>query len=627
MPQHTIERSRYEFIASMLLGKTDLLNLYSVDAQTLGGTDRAKNGVIIIQNNEIFITPPLPGGKPAVISAVHPVVLKINNQVITGPTQITSADDLTWEICEKPQYQITVSDDKLKVYFTLYRAERYAWSLVNCPASADVTVRAEMNRDTLLSTLSIERIMAGFEKSPIVSSLNIPALYEELNNPTYLPVCIAEGRAPVPGTNASLELLFQKKIENQFKRIDNPADETSQEFFMMQEGEVFAKKLPPKEGLPGFDVYGGVLPPPPPQDLRLFTGPYATLLPSGEIMACRKGRPRITGNGTFVKTIDFPQRHLVPQSDTDAGGTIMFPGDVIVTHILSRNTVIEALGNVYIFGDVHNSRIAATGSIFISGQAVESELYAGVFGAAHNRLCSLSELLMKEITGLREAARDLAERVESTMQTVKYGLVIMLLLESKYEHLPRLINDMRELLAGMSADYPQDTKILKHMIEMFLHPGHSADLITDAGIGSFLSLLKNLVEGVCLMQEEQVRIDIAGSLDSIIQSGGDIHIHGEGISLSRLHSCGDIYFVKNDSMSSDSTMEAAGTITAHHVGGESVGGSMLVAGQQINANTIRNTSVTIGGYTLEITEPVENIAFTAKSLKQNCKGAASPLNG
>ncbi|MNC18908.1 hypothetical protein D3C75_668290 [compost metagenome] len=129
------------------------------------------------------------------------------------------------------------------------------------------------------------------------------------------------------------------------------------------------------------------------------------------------------------------------------------------------------------------------------------------------------------------------------------------------------------------------------------------------------------------MQEEQVRIDIAGSLDSIIQSGGDIHIHGEGISLSRLHSCGDIYFVKNDSMSSDSTMEAAGTITAHHVGGESVGGSMLVAGQQINANTIRNTSVTIGGYTLEITEPVENIAFTAKSLKQNCKGAASPLNG
>ncbi|MNL75689.1 hypothetical protein D3C87_2015390 [compost metagenome] len=73
-------------------------------------------------------------------------------------------------------------------------------------------------------------------------------------------------------------------------------------------------------------------------------------------------------------------------------------------------------------------------------------------------------------------------------------------------------------------------------------------------------------------------------------------------------------------------MEAAGTITAHHVGGESVDGSLLVAGQQINANTICNTSVTIGGYTLEITEPVENITFTAKSLKQRCKDAASPLS-
>ncbi|CQR58815.1 flagellar assembly protein A [Paenibacillus riograndensis] len=624
MPQHTIERSRYEFIASMLLGKTDLLNLYSVDPQTFGGTDEAKNGVIIIQNNEIFITPPLSGGKPAVISAIHPVVLKINGQVITGPTPITSADDLTWEICEKPQYQITVSDDKLKVYFTLYRAERYAWNLVNNPASAFVTVRAEMNREMLLSTLSIEQIMAGFDKSPIVSSLNIPALYEELNNPTYLPVCIAEGKAPVPGTNASLELLLQQKIENQFKSLDDSAQETGcPEFFMVQEGEVFAKKLPPAEGLPGFDVYGGVLPPPPPQDLTLFSSPCAALLPGGEIKACRKGRPRITGSGTFVKTIDFPQTFLVPPSDSEAGGTLMFPGDVIAAHDLSRNTVIEALGNVYIFGDVRNSRIAATGSIFISGKVADSELYAGGYGAAHNRLCSFTELVAKEVAGLREAARHLAETVESTVQTVKYGLVIMLLLESKYAHLPRMIRDMQELLSGMSTDYPQDTKILKHLMEFFLNPGRFTDQITDAGIGSFLSLLKNLAQSICQMQEERVRIDIAGSHDSIIKSGGDVHIHGDGVSRSKLHSAGDIYFAKNSSMSSDSTMEAAGTIHARSVGGESIGKSLLVAGRQIIAHTISNASVTIGGYSLEITDPIENIAFTAKSLQQKFRGTAS----
>ncbi|OKP99720.1 flagellar assembly protein A [Paenibacillus sp. P46E] len=620
MPQHIIERSRYEFIASMLLGKHNLMDLYSVDAQTFGGTDRAKNGVIIIQNNQIFITPPLPGGMPAVISAVHPVILKINGQTLTEPTPITSADDLTWEICEKPQYQITVSDDKLKVYFTLYRAERYAWNLVNSPASANVTVRAEMNRDSLLSVLSIAQIMSGFEKRSIVSSLNIPALYEELNNPTYLPVCIAEGKAPVPGTNARLELLFQKKIDNAFKGTCPSDDESSHyEFLTVEEGEVFAQKLPPQEGLPGFTVYGGVLPPPPPRDLTLLTGHYAVLLPGGQIAARCKGRPRITGYGTFVKTIDFPQTYRVPQNDAVEPATIRFAGDIIAAHPLNKNTVIEALGNVYIYGDVHHSRISATGSIFISGKAVDSELYAGAFGAAHHRLCSFSELLIQEISSLREAAKNLAETVESTMQTVKYGLVIMLLLESKYDHLPLLINDMRELLSDLSADYPQDTKIVRHMMDIFLKPGHFTDLITDAGIGSFLSLLKNLIEGISLMQEEQVRIDISGALNSIIKSGGDIHIHGEGIGRSTLCSCGDIYFAKDGSMCSDSAMEAEGTITAQNVSGESLPGSLLVAGQQITASTIHNASITIDGYSLEIANPDGGVIFTAKSLKQKCK--------
>ncbi|MNW59045.1 hypothetical protein D3C74_369430 [compost metagenome] len=175
----------------------------------------------------------------------------------------------------------------------------------------------------------------------------------------------------------------------------------------------------------------------------------------------------------------------------------------------------------------------------------------------------------------------------------------------------------------MSTDYPQDTKILKHMMKFFLNPGQFTDQITDAGIGSFLSLLKNLAHSIYQMQEERVRIDIAGSHDSVIKSGGDVHIHGDGVSQSSLYSSGDIYFAKYSSMSSDSTMEAAGTINARSVGGESIGTTLLVAGQQIIAHTIRNASVTVGGYSLEITDPIESIAFTARSLKQEYGGVPS----
>ncbi|MHA6531840.1 flagellar assembly protein A [Paenibacillus sp. BAC0078] len=626
MAQHIMERSRYEFFASMLLGRPDLLKLYSVDAQAFTGTDRDKNGVIIIQNNEIFITSPLPGGKPAVISALHPVILKINQQTITAPTQVTACDQISWDICEKPQYQITVSDDKLKVYFTLYRAEKYAWNLVNTPASANVTVRAELNRDVVLSTLSIEQIIAGFEKSPLIGNLNIPALYEELNNPTYLPVCIAEGKAPVPGTDASLELLFPENLANEFNRGEQTAKETEHQGSpAIREGEVFARKLPPQEGLPGFDVFGYVLPPPPPQDITLIAGAYASLQPSGEITAQRNGRPRITGSGSFVKTVDFPEAHIIPEDGEPAAGTIMFPGDVVVLRDIEQHTVIEALGNVYIYGNVFNSTITATGSILVRGKVVDSGLYAGAFGVMHNRLCSFSKLLMQEVGGLREAARLLAETVESVQRTVKYGLVVLLLLENKYNHLPAMISNLQELLAGMSPAYPQDTEPLKRMLDIFLHPGRFTRFFTDNVLSSFEKLLMDFYDGIAFLQEENVRIDIAGSHGSIIKSGGNLHIHEEGITKSKLFSSDNIYFERQNSVCEYSTVEAAGNITAQTVGQDSASASALLAGGKITVCRICNTSVTVGEYSAAITAPEEGLEFTAESLQQRNQADTASL--
>lgn len=626
MAQHIMERSRYEFFASMLLGRPDLLKLYSVDAQAFAGTDRDKNGVIIIQNNEIFVTSPLPGGKPAVISALHPVILKINEQTLTAPTQVTATDQISWDICEKPQYQITVSDDKLKVYFTLYRAEKYAWNLVNSPASASVTVRAELNREVVLSTLSIEQIIAGFEKSPLIGNLNIPALYEELNHPTYLPVCIAEGKAPVPGTDASLELLFPENLANEFNQGEQTANGAEgHEFPVVHEGDVFARVLPPVEGLPGFDVFGYVLPPPPTQDITLVAGASASLQPCGRIKALLKGRPRITGTGSFNKTIDFPEVHMIPEDGEALAGVVMFPGDVIVLRDIEQHTVIEALGNVYIYGDVINSTITATGSILVQGKVVDSGLYAGAFGVMHNRLCSFSKLLMQEVGGLREAARMLAETVESVQRTVKYELVVLLLLENKYNHLTAMISNLQELLAGMSPAYPQDIEQLQHMLKVFLHPGQFTESFTDDMLSSFVKLLMDFYDGIALLQEENVRIDIACAHGSIIKSGGNLHIHEEGIMKSKLYSSGNICFERQDSWCQSSTVEAAGDITAQAVGAESGPASALLAGKNITVRTIQNTSVTVGEYSAEITAPAERLIFTAESLQERSQAdTASP---
>lgn len=619
MPQIPVDKSRHPLYRIMPDDNVDLPFLPSMNSRPSHGEPEDKNGFIMIQNNQITITPPLPGGKPAVISSIHPVVLTLNRKTVTEPTEVTSSDQITWEICEKPQYQITLSEDLLRAYFTLYRAEKYAWKLVSSPAATDVAVRAEPNCDLLLSTLTVDQIIAGFKKSYIMRNLNIPALYAELNCPTYLPVCIAEGKAPVPGKNARLALLFPEDRAQEFLEPAKSANageyRSHPRVPFVREGEVIARKLPSEEGIPGFDVYGRILPSPPPQDFRLLAGDCGVLLQDGGIAALRRGRPRFRDGGEGSKLFDFPETYQVPEDMSLEKAVITFPGDVVSVRPIGSGTIIEALGNVYIYGDVTHATITATGSIFVQGKVTGSQLYSGYFGARHNRLCTYSCLLLGEIAGLREAAARLELNVQARQQTVKYGLVIMLLLESKYDHLPGLFSDLLGVLHGMDSAYPLDADPLKHILGIFLHPGQFTDYFTDAVLGSFLKLIEGLYDAITGMQEVNVRIDIAWSQDSILKSGGDLYVHKDGVVHSRLFSSGHVHFVTNEAVCIGSTVEAAGSITAQTVGKMSSEKCVLIAGQNITVRQICNSEVTIGEDTAAIDRPVEDIVFTAQNLR------------
>lgn len=528
MPQQFIEPKRYEFVESLMLERGELLDSFSVEGRASDGTNGDKNGIILVQNNQIFITPPLSGGTPARISAVHPVVLKVNCKTVTEPTEVTAADDITWEICEKPQYQITVSPDKLKVYFTLYRAEKYAWNLVNCPAACEAVVRARPNPAALLSTLTIEQIIASLDNRHILRNLNIPALYAELENPTYLPICIAQGRAPLPGKESRLELtLPEHTLTGNGMLRENQGQEAADLLEYLRfpgapfawEGEVFARKLPAEEGIPGFDTDGGVLPPPPPQEITLAAGKDVRLLPCGNIMALHSGRPRICGGGS-VRTCDFPPARLMTREMIEAAGEYIFAGDIIIKGDIEGPACIEALGNVYIYGNVRQSTIIATGSIYISGRVTGCSLFTGLAGVQQHRLHRLSSLLLTEAEGLREAAGQLARNVEARQQSVKYGLVVMLLLEDKYSHFGGMIGGLQSALADMDGESAPDTGQLRQMLEILAHPGQFTEYLTDNLLGSLARLLRRLAGAIEQLQEEHVMINLAGSQDSRLESGG-----------------------------------------------------------------------------------------------------------
>ncbi len=622
MPQRTLDHSRHVFSKTKPAFSTTFPMESSTPSYPVSGIggNEDKDGIIIVQNDQIFITPPLRGGKAALISAVHPVVLKMDGRKVTEPTRVTSAKHLSWEISEKPQYQITISEDKLRAYFTLYRVEKYAWKLVNCPASSDVSLRAEPDYDLLLSKLTIDQILAGFPKSSFIPNLNIPALYAELNNSTYLPVCIAVGKAPVPGLSGRLELLLQPDMSEEFDRLEAPDPLNYLGYpgiASVQPGEVLARKLPPREGLPGFDVYGGILPSPQPEDIRLMHAADAdiSLLPDGEIISLREGRPRITGIGTPVVSIDFPSAYIMPGGMDTGDGAFMFAGDVVAPEGIRDQSIIEALGNVYIYGDVQGAVIAAAGSIVIRGKVTDSQLYSGYYGVRQGRLHLHPAHLIEEITALRKAARLLEQNLQSRQQTVKYGLVVMLLLESKCSHIPGLLTGLQKLLLDNESACPMDTEQIKHLLEVFLHPGQFTDFITDSVIGTLLKLLEAFCERMEGLQEANARIDVAEAKGCMLQAGGDLYIHKAGVRNCTLRASGNVQFLMEQSVCSGSIVEAGGAITLQSAGAEAGQQSVLTAGSSISARRISATRLSIGEYTTEIDNLLENAVFTAQNLR------------
>lgn len=614
MPDRMSEQELNKLINMLELSQGDGDIEFDISFMVSGDPDHDHGGRVLVRADKIFVQDPLPGGSPAVIMGVLPVNLYVNGEPVSGPAEVTTEDTIEWEISEPPLYSITVSEDRLLAFFTLHSTKKFSWKLNDHLSAGMVEVDAVMNTENVVGILGLNQIIADFERRGIIQNLNISGIHAELQNPTYQPITAAQGRAAVPGENAHLELFFSETIENEFSEIEGQVDYRSHlRIPSAIRGEVLARKIPVIEGIPGYDVYGEILYPPPPADLTILAKNNTVLLIGNEIRALREGRPRVTGDR--IKYFDICTSYIVPGNVNIKSGNIVFSGDVIIRGDVEDNMIIESLGNVYVAGSIYNSTITATGSILVKGNVVNSNLYSGYFGVMYNRIYNCSKLLIEETKILQTAVRMLVQAVQGRKQSVKYGQAVLLLLESKFQKIPQLIKELLSVLATVQASYHQDLEQTLHFLNLFLKPAQLVDYMSEASLSGVISMLEELHRGVARMQETKVEVNIGKCQNSTLKSNGDIIIHRDGIVQSELFSSGNITFLQTFSVCRGSKLEAGGSIAAFYVGGESGAQSYLKAKQSISVRKMYLGKVTIDRYTADITEPVENLVFDAESLR------------
>lgn len=613
MPDRMSEQELNKLINMLELSQDGNEIGFDVSYMETDDPEHESRGRVLVRAGKIFVQDPLPGGSPAVIMGVLPVNLFVNGESVSGPIEVTTADSIEWVISEPPLYSVTVSEDHLLAFFTLHSTKKFSWRLNNHLSAAMVEVDATMDTENVVGVLNLNQIIADFERRGIIKNLNISGIHGELQNPSYQPIPAAKGKAAVPGENAHLDLFFSENIKNEFSEIEGQVDYRSHlRIPSAIRGEVLARKTPVVEGIPGYDVYGEILYPPPLNDITILARNNTVLLTENEIRALREGRPRVTGDR--IKYFDICTSYMVPGNVNIKTGNIVFSGDVIIRGDVEDNMIIESLGNAYVAGSIYNSTITATGSILVKGNVVNSKLYSGYFGVMYNRIYNCSKLLIEETKLLQKAVLMLVQAVHGRKQSVKYGQAVLLLLESKFQKIPQLIKELLSVLATVQASYHQDLEQTLHFLNLFLKPALMVDFMSEASLSGVISMLEELHMGVARMQETKVEVNIGKCQNSTLKSNGDITIHRDGIVQSELFSSGNITFLKTFSVCRGSKMEAGGSITAYFVGGESGVQSYLKAKQSVSIRKMYLGKITIDRYSADITEPVENRVFDAESL-------------
>ncbi len=573
-----------------------------------------QHGWIQVKDQTITVRNSTENGSSPTLLANEPLKLYINDSEVRTETAVSSKDRIRWEIVEKPLFDIHVSEDKLYAYFQLCSKERYAWRLIDTEPSLKVALTAEEDKDIVLETVHFHHVFAMLEQQFIKSNLGVAVIQQELVDPTYKPVVIAKGKAAVPGRDAQLEIYFPEQVENHFFDVGGSIDFRNHlQIPSVNKGEMIAKKIPMAYGVPGYDVYGGVIVPPLPKDIMVVAKSNVELTPDGEVIALKDGRPRLTGGK--IKTFDISTAYVVSGDVDIETGNIVFSGDVIVYGNVTDTMIIESLGNVYVYGSVYNATITATGSIHVRGNVIGSKLYSGYFGVMFNRLYQTAKWLVDKIEQLHSAAQMLAKVLEQRKQSIRWGQMILLLMESKFNDIPVKIKELLSVISNIQHLKKEEYQKLKERSTVFLHPHLLLETATSTIVQGFISMLRETHQEVERMQEEDVKTVFSRSHNSELKSNGDIVILRDGVILSDLYSAGNIVFKNNDAVCRGSKLEAGGSIAAKIVGGRMGANTILKAKRQVTAKIIFSGRVCVGNYCTDILEVIENKTFTVHSMR------------
>lgn len=212
--------------------------------------------------------------------------------------------------------------------------------------------------------LTLEEVIEVLNENGVIYGINRTNLETLVKYPVYSEmVCVAEGTSPVNGQNGMVEFHFDIK-KNTKPTILEDGRVDFRELNLIEsamQGQKLCSLIPPVPGTPGRTVLGTDIPAKEGKPAVLPKGRNVSISPDGLSLVAN-----ISGQVSYQDgKVSVFSAYEVPADVDNSTGNINFVGNVSVRGNVLSGFVIEAGGNVEVWGVVEGAVIKAGGDIIL----------------------------------------------------------------------------------------------------------------------------------------------------------------------------------------------------------------------------------------------------------------------
>lgn len=506
-----------------------------------------------IVDGGLIVIPPVGSGRPATIAPGPHVHVWYQGEEIVTPTPITSADGWALAADENPgqvDVNVTISPDRLKAFLSITFQDREVYKIKDADFTSNLVVEGMLVERQSYS-VTFEQVMDILREHGVVYGIDQEAVKMAISLDHGREIQVAQGTLPEPPVDGQVIYHFEKKLEElaSQERTDYLGHHP---ILSVEPGEVLATRIPPREGKPGTNVLGQVIPPGMPRDVVLRAGKGVEIRDDGcTAVATATGRPTREGNVISV----IPVYTLTGQVDAHTG-KIDFLGDVVIQGDVLDGMCIKAGGHIQVSGFVANAELTAGGNIFVGQNVLGSVLKAGGSAIAAQGLINAISGISRDLEGLLRTlylARQSPGLKDNVQVEVRgEGVLVKAVLESKY---PNLVKALHELEGSLKQFQHDDVEVkveklhqltgrlyrqldglnplqikrveeLQEMADAWEKEARevSSQLIVYSGVASNITVL--YAQNSTLQASGKVIISGKGAYNCNISAGGDVVVNG-----------------------------------------------------------------------------------------------------